>query len=69
MVIGPLVSQFWAAWFLVALIRRVVVFEHQRHEGKLIQDLLLALIYLAAGFAVIAYDANSARRRTSAVTR
>jgi small-conductance mechanosensitive channel len=46
---------FWAAWFLVALIRSVVVFEHRRHEGKLIQDLLSALIYLAAAFAVIAY--------------
>ena len=46
---------FWAAWFLVALIRSVVVFEHRRHEGKLIQDLLSALIYLAAAFAIIAY--------------
>jgi small-conductance mechanosensitive channel/CRP-like cAMP-binding protein len=46
---------FWAAWFLVALIRSIVVFEHRRHEGKLIQDLLSALIYLAAAFAVIAY--------------
>jgi small-conductance mechanosensitive channel len=46
---------FWAAWFLVAFIRSVVVFEHRRHEGKLIQDLLSALIYLAATFAIIAY--------------
>src|SRR2546430_4232772 len=46
---------FWAAWFLVAFIRSVVVFEHRRHEGKLIQDLLSALIYLAAAFAIIAY--------------
>ena len=46
---------FWAAWFVVALIRSIVVFEHRRHEGKLIQDLLSALIYLAAAFAVIAY--------------
>jgi hypothetical protein len=46
---------FWAAWFLVALIRSVVVFEHRRHEGKLIQDLLSALIYLAATFAIVAY--------------
>lgn len=45
----------WAARFLVALIRSVVVFEHRRHEGKLIQDLLSALIYLAAAFAIIAY--------------
>ena len=46
---------FWAASFLVALIRSIVLFEHRRHEGKLIQDLLSALIYLAAAFAVIAY--------------
>jgi small-conductance mechanosensitive channel len=46
---------FWAAWFLVALIRSVVVFERRQHEGKLIQDLLSALIYLAAALAVIAY--------------
>src|SRR3984893_13155842 len=46
---------FWAAWFLVALIRSVVVFERRPHEGKLIQDLLSALIYLAAAFGIIAY--------------
>lgn len=46
---------FWAAWFLVALIHSVVVFERRQHEGKLIQDLLSALIYLAAAFAVVAY--------------
>jgi Na+/phosphate symporter len=40
---------------LVALIRSVVVFEGRPHEGKLVQDLLSALIYLAAGFAIIAY--------------
>ena len=45
----------WAAWFLVALIRSVVVFKRRPHEGKLIQDLLSALIYLAAVFAIIAY--------------
>jgi small-conductance mechanosensitive channel len=46
---------FWAAWFLVALIRSVIVFERRPHEGKLVQDLLSALIYLGAAFAVIAY--------------
>jgi small-conductance mechanosensitive channel len=45
----------WAAWFLVALIRSVVVFERRPREGKLVQDLLSALIYLAAAFAIIAY--------------
>jgi small-conductance mechanosensitive channel/CRP-like cAMP-binding protein len=45
----------WAAWFLVALIRSVVVFERRPLEGKLVQDLVSALIYLAAAFAIIAY--------------
>ncbi len=45
----------WAAWFLVALTRCVVVFEHRPREGKLLQDLVSALIYLAAVFAIIAY--------------
>jgi small-conductance mechanosensitive channel/CRP-like cAMP-binding protein len=45
----------WAAWFLVGLIRSVVVFERRPREGKLVQDLLSALIYLAAAFAIIAY--------------
>jgi small-conductance mechanosensitive channel len=46
---------FWVAWFLVGLLRAFVVAEHRPREGKLIQDLLAGLIYLAAVFAVIAY--------------
>jgi small-conductance mechanosensitive channel len=45
----------WAAWFLVALIDRFVVVERRPREGKLVRDLLTALIYLAAVFAIIAY--------------
>ena len=45
----------WAAWFLVALIRAVVVFERRPREGKLIQDLVSGLIYLTALFAIIAF--------------
>ena len=45
----------WAAWFLVGLICSVVVFERRPREGKLVQDLVSALIYLAAAFAIIAY--------------
>jgi small-conductance mechanosensitive channel len=45
----------WAAWLAVGLIRSVVVFERRPREGKLVQDLLSALIYLAAAFAIIAY--------------
>jgi small-conductance mechanosensitive channel/CRP-like cAMP-binding protein len=45
----------WAAWFLVSVVRVSVVMEHRPREGKLIQDLLAAVIYLAAVFAIISY--------------
>lgn len=45
----------WVAWFLVGVVRVVVVAQHRPREGKLIQDLLAGLIYLAALFAIIAY--------------
>src|SRR3954447_1671962 len=45
----------WAAWFLVSVVRVFVVTEHRPREGKLIQDLLAAVIYLAAVFAIISY--------------
>ena len=46
---------FWAAWFVVGFLRVFVVTEHRPREGKLIQDLLAGLVYLAAFCAVIAY--------------
>lgn len=45
----------WGAWFLVGVVRAVIIAEHRPREGKLIQDLLAGLIYLAAVFAIIAY--------------
>jgi small-conductance mechanosensitive channel len=45
----------WAAWFLVGVVRAFVVAEHRPREGKLVQDLLAGVIYLAAVFAIIAY--------------
>jgi small-conductance mechanosensitive channel/CRP-like cAMP-binding protein len=45
----------WAAWFLVSFLRAFVIVEHRPREGKLLQDLLAGLIYLAALFAIIAY--------------
>jgi small-conductance mechanosensitive channel len=45
----------WTAWFLVGFLRVFVVAEHRPREGKLLQDLLAGLIYLAAVFAIIAY--------------
>jgi small-conductance mechanosensitive channel len=46
---------FWTAWFLVGFLRAFVIAEHRPREGKLLQDLIAGLIYLAALFAVIAY--------------
>src|SRR5215470_15359739 len=45
----------WAAWFLVSFLRAFVIIEHRPREGKLLQDLLAGLIYLAAVFAIIVY--------------
>ncbi len=45
----------WAAWFVVGFLRVFVVTEHRPREGKLVQDLLAGLVYLAALFAIIAY--------------
>jgi small-conductance mechanosensitive channel len=45
----------WGAWFLVGVLRAIIIAEHRRREGKLIQDLLAGLIYLAALLAIIAY--------------
>jgi len=43
------------AWFLVGFLRVFVATERRPREGKLVQDLLAGLIYLAAVFAIIAY--------------
>src|SRR5262245_55347876 len=48
----------WAAWLLVGILRSVLVFELREREGKLLQDILAGLIYLAAFFAIIAYVFN-----------
>jgi small-conductance mechanosensitive channel/CRP-like cAMP-binding protein len=45
----------WAAWFLVAVLRAVIVFHRSPRESKLLQDLLAGLIYLVAIFAIISY--------------
>jgi small-conductance mechanosensitive channel/CRP-like cAMP-binding protein len=46
---------FWAAWFLVGVLRAFVVFQRSPREAKLLQDLLAGVIYLAAVFAIITY--------------
>jgi small-conductance mechanosensitive channel len=45
----------WGAWLLVGLVRTLMVFERQRPESKLVQDLVAAVSYVAAVFAIIAY--------------
>lgn len=54
---------FWAAWFLVGLLRAFVTLERRPREGKLLQDLLAGLTYLAAAFAIIAYQPVDEVRR------
>jgi small-conductance mechanosensitive channel len=45
----------WAAWFVVGFLRAFVIVEHRPRDGKLLQDLMAGLVYLAAIFAIIAY--------------
>src|SRR3954447_10837511 len=45
----------WMAWFLVGFLRAFVIVEHRPRDGKLLQDLLAGLIYLAALFAIVSY--------------
>jgi small-conductance mechanosensitive channel/CRP-like cAMP-binding protein len=54
---GSLEVVWWlaAAWLAVGFLRAFVVWSHQPRESKLIQDLLAALIYLAATFAIVAH--------------
>ena len=54
---GALKVAWWlsAAWFVVGFLRAFVIIERRPREGKLLQDLMAGLIYLAAIFAIIAY--------------
>ena len=44
-----------AAWVLTACARVFLIFEQRPREGRLIQDLVIATIYLGAGLSVVAY--------------
>ncbi|WP_167858605.1 mechanosensitive ion channel family protein [Methylobacterium nonmethylotrophicum] len=35
--------------------RAFIIFEHRPHEARLLQDLLVALIYVGAGLSIVAY--------------
>jgi len=43
----------WAAWFLVGVVRALIVFRRSPREAKLLQNLLAGVIYLAALFAIV----------------
>ncbi len=45
----------WMAWFLVGFLRAFVIVERRPREGKLLQDLLAGLIYLAALLGIVSY--------------
>jgi small-conductance mechanosensitive channel/CRP-like cAMP-binding protein len=44
-----------AAWVLTGCARVFLIFERRPREGRLIQDLVVATIYLGAGLSVVAY--------------
>jgi small-conductance mechanosensitive channel/CRP-like cAMP-binding protein len=56
LLVGALEAVWWlgAAWLAVGFLRAFLVLGRQPRESKLIQDLLAALIYLAAAFAIVA---------------
>ena len=56
LIVGALEAIWWlgAAWLAVGFLRTFIVLGRQPRESKLVQDLLAALIYLAAIFAIIA---------------
>ena len=55
--VGALEVIWWlgGAWLAVGFLRAFVVLGRQPRESKLVQDLLAAVIYLAAAFAIVAY--------------
>jgi small-conductance mechanosensitive channel/CRP-like cAMP-binding protein len=48
-----------AAWVLVGFTRVFLIFERQPREGRLIQDLVVGVIYLGAALSVVAYAFNA----------
>jgi small-conductance mechanosensitive channel len=48
-----------AAWSLISLVRVFLTFERQPREGRLLQDLVVGVIYVGAILSVIAYVFNA----------
>ena len=44
-----------AAWVLTGCVRVFLIFERRPREGRLIQDLIVGLIYLSAALSIVAY--------------
>src|SRR5581483_4621894 len=45
----------WAAWLLVGIVHAFLVVTRRPHRGRLAQDLLAGMVYLAALFAIVGY--------------
>jgi small-conductance mechanosensitive channel len=48
-----------AAWSLIGVVRVFLIFERQPREGRLLQDLVVGVIYVAAVLSIIAYVFNA----------
>lgn len=48
-----------AAWSLISVVRVFLIFERQPREGRLLQDLVVGIIYVSAILSVIAYVFNA----------
>jgi small-conductance mechanosensitive channel len=47
-----------AAWSLIGVVRVFLILEHQPREGRLLQDLVVGVIYVATVLSIIAYAFN-----------
>ena len=50
------------AWVLTSFTRIFLIFERRPHESRLMQDVVVGVIYLGAALSVVAYVFNVARR-------
>jgi|UPI0005644CEE small-conductance mechanosensitive channel/CRP-like cAMP-binding protein len=48
-----------AAWSLISLVRVFLIFERQPRQGRLLQDLVVGIIYVGAILSVVAYVFNA----------
>ena len=48
-----------AAWSLISVVRVFLIFERQPREGRLLQDLVVGIIYVGAILSVVAYVFNA----------